>query len=69
MPMMITTKMKKAFLSGVISLTMFGLVYLDYISYQKKDNDFHKFMNNVKQLENNSYITRELTIDILESHD
>ena len=66
---MITTKMKKAFLVGAISLTMFGLVYSDYISYQKKDNDFHKFMNNVKQLENNSYITRELSIDILESHD
>lgn len=69
MPMMITTKMKKAFLASAISFTMFGLFYRDYISYQKKDNDFHKFMNNVKQLENNSYITRELTIDILELHD
>ena len=63
MSMMITTKMKKAFLVGAISLTMFGLVYRDYISYRKKDNDFHKFMNNVKQLENNSYITRELAND------
>lgn len=66
---MITTKMKQTFLAGAISFTMFGLVYHHYKSYQKKDNDFHKFMNNVKQLENNSYMTRELAIDILESHD
>lgn len=57
--------MKQIFLVGAISFTMFGLVYRDYKSYQKRDNDFKKFMN-VKQIEN---MTRELANDILEAHD
>jgi predicted SprT family Zn-dependent metalloprotease len=59
----------KLFLAGSISFIMFGLVYRDWISYQKKDNDFRKFMNDVKKLENESYMTREIASMIIESHD
>jgi predicted SprT family Zn-dependent metalloprotease len=61
--------MIKIFLAGAISFTMFGLVYRDYKSYQKKDNEFKKFINDVKQLENNSYMTRKLADDVLEAHE
>jgi predicted SprT family Zn-dependent metalloprotease len=48
---------------------MFGLVYRDYISYQKKDYEFRKFMNDVRKLENESYMTREFADMIIEAHD
>ena len=59
----------KVFIAGSISFSMFVLVYSDYISYQKKDNKFRKFMNDVRKLENESYMTREIANMIIESHD
>ena len=59
----------KLFLAGSSSFSMFGLVYRDYISYQKKDYEFRKFMNDVRKLENESYMTRELADMIIEAHD
>jgi len=61
------TKMR-LFLAGSISFIMFGLVYRDCISYQKKDNDFRKFINDVKKLENESYMTREIASMIIEEN-
>lgn len=59
----------KLFLAGSISFSMFGLVYRDYISYQKKDTEFRKFINDVRKLQNESYMTRELADMIIEAHD
>ena len=64
-----TNNKMKLFLVGSISFSMFGLIYRDYISYQKKDNDFRKLMNDIKQLENESYMTREIASMIIEAHD
>ncbi len=63
---MINSNMKKIVLCGIVAISSFAFVVNDYKSYIKKDNEFRKFMNDVRKLEKESKMTREIAEMIIE---
>jgi hypothetical protein len=59
---------KKIVLSCCVSLSFSVLVYHNYKTYIKKENEFYKFMSDVKKLEEESMMTREIADMILEEN-
>jgi predicted SprT family Zn-dependent metalloprotease len=60
--------MKKLSLWGIVVMSSVIFAFNDYKTYNKKDSEFQKFINDVKKLEKTYMMTRNLADLIIEAH-